>query len=160
MRGAILPDALLSAAFGMSLSFSPPGVQARSAPVLVLVAVVVALAPISGVNDDVAFTGCWLSILATAALVHLKGGMGPILAVAIAVNDGVWAGLVTHVSEGAIAVAYALPAVLVVVPGRMLVRRGWGIGVKVAASWLIAIAFLEAALVLVPTPGYKPDHMD
>ena len=160
MRGAILPDALLSAAFGMALSFSPPAVRTRSAPVLIGVALVIAMAPASGVNDDLAFTGCWLSVLATAALVHLKGGMGPVLAMAVAINDGVWAGLVTHVSEGAMAIAYALPAILIVVPGRLLVRHGWGIAVKVAASWLIAIAFLEAALVLVPTPGYKPDHMD
>ena len=160
MRGAILPDALLAAAFGFAASFSRPGVAARSAPVLIGVAVVTALLPIAGVNDDLAFTGCWLSVLATAALVHLKGGMGPILAMAVAVNDGVWAGLVTHLSEGSVALALALPAVLTVVPGRLLVRRGWGIGVKVVASWLIAIAFLEAALVLVPTPGYKPDHMD
>ncbi len=160
MRGAILPDALLAAAFGFAISFSKPGVQVRTAPVLIVVALGVAMLPIAGVNDDLAFTGCWLSVLATAALVHLKGGVGPILATIVAVNDGVWAGLVTHVSHGAIALAFALPAVLTVVPGRLLVRRGWGIGVKVAASWLIAIAFLEAALVLVPTPGYKPDHMD
>ncbi len=160
MRGAILPDALLSAAFGLAISFAKPGVQARTAPVLIFVALVVALLPIAGVNDDVAFTGCWLSVLATAALVHLKGGMGPILATGVAANDGAWAGLVTHVSHGAVALAFALPAILTVVPGRLLVRRGWGLGVKVAASWLIAIAFLEAALVLVPTPGYKPDHMD
>jgi len=126
----------------------------------VAAALMVAVIPVSGVNDDLAFTGVWLSVLATAALVHLKGGAGPVLAAAIAVNDGVWGGLVTHVSHGAVALAYALPAVLTVMPGRWLVGRGWGIGVKVAASWLIAIAFLEAALVLVPTPGYKPDHMD
>jgi hypothetical protein len=160
MRGAILPDALLAAAFGFAVSFSKPGVQARTAPVLIVVAIAVAMVPISGVNDDLAFTGCWLSVLATAALVHLKGGMGAILATLVAVNDGAWAGLVTHVSHGALALAFALPAILTVIPGRLLVRRGWGIGVKVAASWLIAIAFLEAALVLVPTPGYKPDHMD
>ena len=160
MRGAILPDALLSAAFGFAASFSKPGVAVRAAPVLVAVAVAVALLPISGFNDDLAFTGCWVSVLATAACVHLKGGMGPILAYVIAANDGVWAGLVTHISQGSVVLAFALPAILTIVPGRLLVRRGWGIGIKIAASWLIAIAFLEAALVLVPTPGYKPDHMD
>ncbi len=160
MRGAILPDALLSAALGLALSFSTPKVARNSALILVGVAIVTAMAPIAGFNDDVAFTGCWLSVLATAALVHLKGGAGPILAGIIAANDGIWAGLITHVSYGASALAFALPAVIVFLPGLLMVRRGWGICVKVAASWLIAIAFLEAALVLVPTPGYKPDHMD
>jgi hypothetical protein len=42
----------------------------------------------------------------------------------------------------------------------MIVARKWGIGIKVACSWLIAIAALEIGLNLVPTPGYKPDHMD
>ena len=42
----------------------------------------------------------------------------------------------------------------------MIVSRGWGIAVKVVASWLAAVAILATMLSLVPTPGYMPDHME
>ncbi len=160
MRGAILPDALLAASLGLALGFSAPKIARQAAIAMMGVAVMTAIIPMSGLNEDIVFTGCWLSVLVTAALVHLKGGAGPIVALVIAANDGIWAGLVTHVSQGAMALVYALPFVLLFIPAAWIVGRKWGIGIKIAASWLIAIAFLEAALVLVPTPGYKPDHMD
>lgn len=160
MRGAILPDALLAAAVGFALSFAAPKVARNSALIMIAVAVVTAMIPIAGFSDDIAFGGCWLSVLIAAACVHLKGGPNAIIAGVLAADAGLWQGLVTHVSQGAGVLAYALPAVLLFIPGQILVRRGWGIAVKVAASWLIAIAVLEFGLNLVPTPGYKPDHMD
>lgn len=160
MRGAILPDALLATSLGLALGFTAPAVARISAGIMIASAVGIALIPMAGLVDDIVFAGCWLSIMAAAACVHLPGGLGRWPAFGLAINCGIWAGLVSHVSDGVTALAYALPAVLVVVPARIMVARKWGIAVKVAASWLIAIAALEVVLIFVPTPGYKPDHMD
>ena len=160
MRGAILPDALLATALGLAIGFVAPAVARVSTAIMIAGAVVVALLPVAGLSDDIVFAGCWLSVLAAAACVHLPGGLSRWPAFALAANCGVWAGLVSHLSQGAVALVYAMPAILVVLPAQMMVARTWGIAVKVAASWLIAIAALEVALTLVPTPGYKPDHLE
>lgn len=160
MRGAVLPDALLAAALGAALSFTQGRTARHSAMLMAVVAVIVALVPLPGLSADLVFGGCWLSVAVIAASVHLKGGPNGVVAAVLAADAGLWQGLATHVSQGFTALGLALPVVLVVIPGQLLVKRGWGIGMKVAASWLIAIAALEFALNLVPTPGYKPDHMD
>ena len=160
MRGAVLPDAMLAASLGLVLSYAKPRQAAEAAGIMAIVALGIAFMPLAGMSDDVAFTGCWIGILAAAASVHLPGGPGPWLARALAVHSGLWAGVVTHVQGGAMAVVMGLPLLLLVIPGQMVVKRNWGIAIKVACSWLIAIALLELGLMLVPTPGYAPDHMD
>ena len=160
MRGAVLPDALLAAAVGMVLSYAEPKIARQAVAAMAVTAMVVALVPWAGVSDDLAFNGCWVGILLTAASVHIPGTPNPWLSRGLALNAGFWAGLVTHVQGGAFAVMMGLPLLILVVPGQMIVRRGWGIAIKVACSWLIAIAALEIGLMMVPTPGYAPDHMD
>lgn len=160
MRGAILPDALLAAAVGMVLSYAEPRIARQSAVVMVVAATAIAVLPWAGVSDDIAFNGCWVSLLLTAASVHIPKAPNPWLSRGLALNAGFWAGLVTHVQGGAVMVLMGLPLLLLVVPGQMVVKRGWGIAIKVACSWLIAIAALEIGLMMVPTPGYAPDHMD
>lgn len=160
MRGAALPDALLAASLGLALSYAAPKVARQAAGVMAVVALAIAFFPIAGLSDDTAFTGCWIGILLSAASVHLPKGPGPWASRALALNAGVWAGLVTHVEGGAMAAVMGLPLLLLAVAGQMVVKRGWGVAIKVACSWLIAIALLEMGLMLVPTPGYAPDHMD
>ena len=160
MRGAVLPDAMLAAAVGLVLSYAEPKIAHQAVAAMVVAAVAVAFVPWAGVSDDVAFNGCWVSILLTAASVHIPGTPNVWLSRCLALNAGFWAGLVTHVKGGALTVLMVLPLLALVVPGQMVVRRGWGIAIKVACSWLIAIAALEIGLMMVPTPGYAPDHMD
>lgn len=160
MRTAVLPDALLAAAIGMALSYASPKVARQAAGLMVVIGVAMAFAPIAGVNDDLAFAGCWISLIAAAASVHIPNGAPPWVLHILAVNAGIWAGLITHVEGGASALVMALPLVLLFIPGQMIVKRNWGIVIKVACSWLIAIAALELGLMFVPTPGYVPDHMD
>ena len=160
MRGAILPAALLAAAVGMVTSYAEPKIMRQSAAAMVVVAVAVAFIPWAGVSDDIAFNGCWVSILLTAASVHIPGTPNPWLSRGLALNAGFWAGLVTHVQGGALVVFMGLPLLALIIPGHLLVKRNWGIAIKVACSWLIAIAALEIGLMMVPTPGYAPDHMD
>ena len=160
MRTALLPDALLASAAALALSYAAPRDARIAAPAMAVIALLVAAIPWPGVNDDLAFAGGWISIILTAACVHLPKGVNKRLSAAIATNGGFWAGLISHVQGGFPAVAMAMPFLLLVIGGQYLVGRKWGIAVKVAASWLMAISALEIGLMFVPTPGYAPDHMD
>ena len=66
--------------------------------------------------------------------------------------------------------AEVLPAVLLcgafglllaLLPAAWIANRRVLIALRVAASWLIAVAMLGALLQFLPvTPGYLPDHME
>jgi hypothetical protein len=80
---------------------------------------------------------------------------------ALAINAGLWAGLVIAVAGAPLDLAKALPWVLICLPAALIVEGRFQIAVKVVASWLIAVSFLAAALpATTPTPGYVGDHME
>lgn len=158
--GGTLPAALLTAALAFALAFAPRRVVAAALGLLVIAAFTASLAPAGMLPPPVVFAGCWLSVIATAGAVHLPNGVGPRIALLLSVNAGLWAGAAIAVSESPLALAQALPAALLVVPAAWLVAHRGAIAVKVAASWLVAVAILAAALPIIPTPGYAPDHME
>jgi len=163
VRGGALPPALLLAALGFCLAFAPRAAWSRA---------VIAAAVAAGMTfvvlgngrgaafEEAAFLGLWLSIALTSASVHLPQGASTGVAIAVGANAGLWAGAVVAVAGKPVDLLIALPCTLITFIARPLIARGLGIGVKVAASWLIAVAILAALLPLTPTPGYKPDHMD
>lgn len=160
MRGGFLPPAILIAALGLALAFIP----VRRAFIATALMVTLALAawsagpPASWIEPI--FVACWLSVIATAALVHRPLALPAWAFLVAAANAGLWAGAVISVAGHGRDLAIALPCVLLFVAGRPIVHRGWGIGVKVLASWLTAVAILATMVSLTPTPGYKPDHME
>lgn len=159
MRDTVLPVALLAASLGLALSFTDEKPARNAGVAALLLAILVAVIPFGFVPETFAFSMICVSVIALAGSVHLARMQTPTLLFMLACNAGVWAGTVTHVSgnsEGLMALAL----VLLFIPGQMLVRRGWGVGIKVVCSWLIAIAALEIGLLFVPTPGYAPDHME
>jgi hypothetical protein len=163
MRGGALPPALLMAALGFALAFAPRGAWSRAvlAAALTSAATWVALGNGRGAPlEEVAFLGLWGSIAITAVLVHMPRGPSHMLALAAGANAGLWSGAVVAVAGKPIDLAIALPCTLLCFVARPIIARGLGVGVKVAASWLIAVAILAALLPLTPTPGYRPDHMD
>jgi|688.fasta_scaffold836725_2 hypothetical protein len=160
MRGAALPIALLAAAVALVLSYADPRTARRGAALFLVIAVLLSSAPLPALSDDVVFLGCWLSLFITAGLSHLKASAMAPIALAAAANAGLWAGLAPHVGGGVVKLYMGAPAILALAPGRWLVRRKASIVLRVAASWLMAIAGLEALLPLVSTPGYRPDHME
>ncbi len=161
MRGGALPPALLCAALGFALAFAPRRAHPPCFAALILPALAVAWLPVDPTWKDAAFMGCWASVVVTAASVHLPRGLGPRQALILALNTGVWAGAVIALAGAPLDLAKSLPWVLLCLPGGWLVASGRAIFLKVAASWLIAVAVLVATLPLVtPTPGYMPDHMD
>lgn len=158
MRGGALPPALLAAALGFALAFVPRRVMFWCLAVFAAVAVAAALLPVPKTWENAVFAGLWTSVALTAASVHWRGG--PPLPLVLAANAGLWSGAAVAVAASLAALAAALPIALIALPGAWLVARGGGLAVKVVASWLIAVAFLAAALPMVATPGYVADHRE
>lgn len=160
MRGGFLPPAILIAALGLALAFIPLRRALIAAGLMALVALAAWWSsPPTGWVEAI-FVGCWLSVMATAGLVVRPARVPQALFFFAAVNAGLWAGLVTSVAGKARDMAIALPCVLLLLIGRPIVKRGWGIGIKVVASWLAAVSILATMVSLTPTPGYKQDHME
>ena len=160
MRGGALPPALLCAAFGLALAFAPRRMAPYALGLLVLIALAASFLPVPTSWQDGVFLGCWASVALAAVSVHLPGGLGPRATLVLSVNTGFWTGAVIAAAGARTDLLKSLPLVLLCLPGAWLVSTKRGIAIKVAASWLIAISILCAALPLVPTPGYKPDHME
>jgi hypothetical protein len=167
VRGGALPPSLLCASLGIALAFAPRKAVAPAAAVLVVAAFGSNLARFGSGWPDIAFLGCWISVLLISGSIHLPDGLGQKLALLLALDAGLWAGAVTAVTGtrsdiagSRMDLALALPWVLLVLPARWMVSKGWGVVVKVAGGWLIAVSILAAGLSMVPTPGYVPDHME
>jgi hypothetical protein len=161
LRGGALPPALLCAALGLALAYAPRRAWGLSVVALALTAISLAIAPVPPSWLDGVFLGCWISVAASAATVHLPGGPSPRGAFALSLNAGFWSGAVVALAGSRLDLLTALLCVLVLVPAALLVGWRAPIVVKVVSSWLIAVAVLAATLQFLPvTPGYMPDHMD
>lgn len=161
MNGGALPLALLCAAWGLALAFSPRSAWCRSLTAFALTAAATALAPFpSGCVENI-FLGCWISVAASAASVHLPRGLDCRWALVLSINAGIWFGAMATIAGSPFDLLEGLTGLLVVYPVAWMVRRNASIVIKVFASWLIAVAVLVAALQFLPvTPGYMPDHTE
>ena len=160
MRGGALPPALLCAALAFALAFAPRRAVLPAVAALVVAGLAVVFAPVPKAWQEAVFAGCWISIIVTAASVHLPRGLALVPAVALGVNAGIWAGAVVALGGVPLDLARALLAALLVLPAAWLVAHRGAIAVKVVSSWLVAVAILAATLPIVQTPGYVPDHME
>jgi hypothetical protein len=161
LRGGPLPPALLLAALGLALAFAPCRAWGPSLGTLTTTAVALAFAPVPPGWLEGVFTGCWISVAASAATVHLPRGLDLRWALVLSLNAGFWSGAVVALAGSRLDLLKALPCVLVFLPAAWIVGRRAPIVVKVVSSWLIAVAVLAATLQFLPvTPGYLPDHME
>ena len=160
MRGGFLPPAILIAALGLALAFIPIRRALIAAGLMIVVTLIAWWSGPPARWIEPIFVGCWLSVIATAGLVHRPLKLPPAVFLLAAANVGLWAGLVTSVAGKPRDLAIAVPCILLMFVGRPIVVRGWGIGVKVVASWLTAVAILATMVSLTPTPGYVQDHME
>ena len=161
MRGGALPATLLLAALGLALGRAPWRTWVYS--LIALGGAVAVLSQIKFARDwiEIAFLGCWASTAASAATVYLPRSPSPLVAVFLSLNAGVWVSAVVALAGTPLDLIAVFPAVLLAAPAAWLTRRRASIAVKVACSWLIAIAMLVAALpFLSTTPGYLPDHLE
>jgi hypothetical protein len=161
MRGGVVPPALLFMGLGVALTFAPRSAWVPSLFALLATLVAFSFWSVPPAWLEGVFLGCWISVVATAASVHLARGLSPTAALALSLNAGVWASAVVSVSGSGLDLLKALPCVLIFLPASWVTARHTAIPVKVVSSWVIAIALLAATLQLLPvTPGYLPDHME
>ncbi len=159
MNAGILPVALLFLAVGFSLSFASLRGALLGAGATAIMALVAAALSIGLHALEWVVVGLWISTISTIALIHLWERMPLPFAAAAGINAGVWAGALAATSSLRSQMLLTMPILLVVIPGYWLVQRGYGIALKVAGSWIVAVAILAIFVSLTPTPGYKPDHM-
>ncbi|HEY2593920.1 MAG TPA: hypothetical protein VGK33_08470, partial [Chloroflexota bacterium] len=107
---------------------------------------VVAVAPLPSHWLEVAFMGCWLSVMVSAASVHVPRALTVWTSRALAVNGGLWCGAVIALAGSPRDLAVALPCTLIAIPAAWLVHWRMPIAIKVISSWLIAVALLAALL--------------
>jgi hypothetical protein len=156
-----VPPALLFLALGLALAFTPRRAWGPSLLALLATLGAGAFVRVPETWLEGVFFACWISVIITAASVHLGRRLNAWAAVALSLNAGLWTTAVVSLSGSVLDLLKALPCVLVFLPASWLVRRYASIPVKVVSSWVIAVAILAAALQLLPvTPGYLPDHLE
>lgn len=159
MNGGLVPLLLLSATIGLMLAF----VANRSAMIALLglsIAAIVGFAAPLDFAPNTVFAGLWLSMIAAAVLVYLPVVRWSVLALPVCLNAGVWLGACAGLTGNPSALFIGILPLFILFPARLLAQGRLNIAVKVLASWMIAIASLSVFVTLIPTPGYKPDHME
>ena len=159
MNGGLVPSMLLSVTLALMLAFAPT----RAAVIGLVVfaaAAVLAFVVALGLSATVIFVGLWLSIIAIAIIVYLPAARWLPAVVPLCINAGLWMGAHVGLSNDRRGLALSLLPALISFPAKLLVERKFDIIIKVVASWMIAIASLSMFVSLMPTPGYKPDHME
>jgi hypothetical protein len=165
MRNAVLTCALLCAALGLPLGFTPRQTRLWSVAALLTSALIANVAVAhahsrSGWADAV-FLNSWISVVGSALSVYLPCPVGIFAALALSLNAGIWCGAVNALAGSPIGILESLPAVALLWPIGWAVRCDATLAVKVVGSWLIAMAMLSATLQFLPvTPGYLPDHLE
>ena len=159
MNAGILPMLLLCATVGLLLSFGSQRVAWLGFAGMVASALILSLLTLPAEVSKQIFIGAWVSIIVTAAVTYLPPRLPSRWAIPLAINAGAWVGALASLSGRKRDLLLALPLGLIFVLGRWVVARGLGLGVKVVASWMIAIATLSIFVSMTPTPGYEPDHM-
>jgi hypothetical protein len=161
MRGGVIPPALLFVALGLTLALAPRSTRIPSLLVLLAIVGAFLFVPIPGAWAEGIFLGCWISVIVTVASVYLPDGSRRSAVFALSINAGVWASAVVAVSGTRLDLLLALPWVLIFLPASWIAARHGSIPIKVASSWVLAVAILAATLQLLPvTPGYLPDHLE
>jgi hypothetical protein len=128
---------------------------------LIMTVAVLSFFPVPRAWLEGVFLCCWISVIVTAACVHLRHGLASWAALALSLNAGVWACGVVSVSGSRSDLLKALPLVLISIPASWVIARYASIPIKVVSSWVIAVALLTASLQFLPvTPGYLPDHLE
>jgi len=160
MNGGIAPSLLLCATIALMLSFTSGRLAWVAVAGMTATAGVIAMVAFPQSLATAVFAGIWATIIAAAAQTYFSPKVAQRWALPLAVVAGVGVGSLASLSGRKSDLFFALPISLLFVPGRWIVARGYGLMIKIVASWMIAIAMLSAFVSLTPTPGYQPDHME
>ncbi len=159
MNGAPILVALLCASVGLLLSFSQR--RTMAAGLSLLTAAALGTAWIGGVpvSEHLALVAGAGAVGVTGLLVMLPRASHAWLWLLLSGNAGIWAGTLVSLAGRPVMLS-ALLLALLALPGRWIVERGYAIVLKVVSGWLVAVGILAAALPMLTTPGYAPDHME
>lgn len=159
MNSGLLPQMLISATIALMLSLVSWRIAIVSGVVFVMASVAMLFVPLSPQFADAALIGLWLTMIVTALMVYLPTAHWTRLALPMSLNAGIWTGACAVLAGHHGGLLLGLLPLFILIPARLIVARNFTMIIKVVASWMIAIATLSAFVSLVPTPGYKPDHM-
>ena len=158
----MIPLALLAGATGLALSF----VGERRIGTYLLIFFGAALGIIAigtpPIVADWVNIGVGISAVIAACAVHWQWRPSHALAVALAINGGLWCGMV----RGTLTMPFdcvAVVLVLLAIPGRKIVsleKPPATVALKIIAGWIAAIAILTTTLPLMMTPGNQMDHKE
>lgn len=160
MRGGSLPPALLCLALGLLLAYVPRKVILPCIATLAVVSAFVVLVGFPRELEELVFAACWASVVGTALLLHWPRPIPSSVLLSLSANAGLWSGAVIALSGTPLDLALSLPAVLICIPAALLLKTPLKLGIKIVGSWLVAVALLMAAVPLIETPGYAPDHYE
>ena len=160
MNGGLVPSLVLCATIGLLLSFASLRAAWIGFAGLATISVFASLLALPTSLTNAIFVGLWLNIILTAVMTYLPRDLARRWAIPLATVGGIWVGALASVTDRKNDLVLVLPVTLLWLPGRWVVARGYGLGVKIVASWMIAISSLSLFVSLTPTPGYDPDHME
>jgi hypothetical protein len=166
MRDGLLPAVLLCAAFGFVLGAATPRTRwvglALLCPCTFGASFLPALHPELFTPDRI-FIACWSILLFVAGYGLCASRLSLPMAgtLALAVLAGAGAGAVFITSAPRVDGLYVVSASLLCFLARWLIKTKRRVVLNVLQGWLIAIALLGISLpLLIPTPGYAPDHRE
>lgn len=160
MNGGFIPTLLLCATIALMLSFTNRRVAWFGLAGMTATAAVLALIALPPSFAPAVLIGVFATIIVAAALTYLPPALARSWAIPLAVVAGAEVGMMASLSGRKIDLLFALPLSLLFLPGRWIVARGYGLGIKIVASWMIAIALLSTFVSMTPTPGYQADHRE
>lgn len=160
MNTGTLPLFLLSATLGLMLSFTSGRAGWLAIVVMAAAAAMMSLLIVSHSIIVALVLAVLAASIVAAAITILRPGAAGRLGAPLAMLVGLGAGALASSSGRKSDLLLALPLSLVFLPGRWIVAKGYGLGIKVVASWMLAIATLSIFVSMTPTPGYEPDHME
>ena len=160
MNSGILPMLLLCATLALALALAPARIGWLGLAAMVAGALLMSMVPLPADLSDAIFIGLWLSVVVTAVLTYVPRNFADPVMIPAGLNAGAWVGALASVSDMRGSLLPALAAGLLLIPARRFTLHGYHIVIKVIASWMIAIGLLSTFVSLMPTPGYKPDHME
>ncbi len=159
MIGELISPTLLGAAIGLMLACAPRRIWWIGLALFVASTLLGLVVP-PRLSPDIILAALRISTIAAALSIYAPKNSRSAISLPICLCAGYWLGSCAADTGDLAILALGLSSLFVSLPSKWVRRPLTGLAIKVAASWIIAIAALSLSISLVPTPGYKPDHME
>lgn len=157
----MIPVAMLFAALGCLLGFFPLTRIALGIVVTIVTSTATFFLSHQISLDVDIINICWVSLIATSLCVLIPNSIriSQPIDILFCVNAGLWGGLLAGTQAiGSIFFVAIVPLILAL-PAKLCIKRGFAIIPRVLVSWLLAVTILVGSLpYFVENPGYVPNH--